>query len=141
MPQNFTKVSCKIEALHDEFVRCAYMKRLKEIENQKLHYTETEIKVCVKQDNYEIKLPHTGQELLYWANELSNCMAGYFGMIDNNLTTIYGFFQEGVLKFAVEVSDNKIVQAQGKYNRDLDFYEKLVLENWFDRFYNGKKTV
>ena len=39
------------------------------------------------------------------------------------------------LIFAVEVQNNRIVQASCKYNAELDAEEKFVLYEWFDRFF------
>jgi hypothetical protein len=132
----FKKVSCKVHSLHDEFVRCSKEERYKHIINQKLDYTKDENDVCIQTGNYQIKLPKTGKELYEWADRLHNCMAGYFDIIKEKESIIYGFFQENILSFAVEISDNSIIQASGKYNADLTIENKKILAKWFIQFFD-----
>jgi len=135
----FRKVTCKVQALHDEFVRCSREERHKDMQNQRLAYSKEELKPCIEANTYYVKLPKTGKELFDWADELHNCMAGYFEMIKNNETIIYCFFQEGILVFAVEICDNEIVQASGKYNANLTIGENQVLTKWFELFFSKNK--
>jgi len=99
------------------------------------------MKPCIVANTYQVKLPKTRKELLDWADELHNCMAGYFKMIQNHETIIYCFFQEGILVFAVEICDNAVVQASGKYNADLTFEQKQVLTKWFEMFQKNKQMI
>ena len=131
----FRKVPCKVEALHDEFVRCSKEERYRYMQNQKLSYSKAEMKPCIETNSYQVKLPKTGKELFDWADALQNCMAGYFDMIKNHGTTIYAFFQEDVLLFAVEICDNEVIQASGKYNADLTLRENEMLTKWFELFF------
>jgi len=62
-------------------------------------------------------------------------MAGYFEMIKIHETIIYCFFQEGILAFAVEISDDEVVQASGKYNANLTIEENETLTKWFALFF------
>jgi len=94
-----------------------------------------DMKPCIKTNTYQVKLPKNGKELLDWAGELHNCMTKYFKNIKKHKTIIYCFFQEDILAFAVEICDNKIVQAQKKYNFDLVAEEEQVLMKWFELFF------
>jgi len=131
----FRKVPCNIQALHDELVRCSREEGYKDIIDQKLSYSKEDMKPCIEADTYQVKLPKTGKELLDWANKLHNCMAGYFEMIKNHETIIYCFFQENILVFAVEICDNEVVQASGKYNATLTIEENKILTKWFELFF------
>jgi len=133
--EKFRKVDCKIEVLHDEFVRCAREKRYQGMVEQKLYYSKKEIEPCVQTDIYTIKLPRNGQELYEWADELHNCMAGYFKGIQSHETIKYGFFQEDNIQFAVEIGDKKIIQSSGKYNASLTVKENEALTKWFKIYF------
>ncbi len=138
----FKKVPCKVKALHDEFVRCAKEKRYEHMHHRKLRYSKELVKPCKKIDEYEVRLPTTGQELYDWADELGNCMAGYYDYIIKNQTTIYGFFMDHTLAFAVEIIDNELIEASGKYNANLLVGEQDVLVKWYTKFFgNGKQFV
>ena len=133
--EKFIKVPCKITALHDEFVRCSKEKRYLHIKSQVLTYTVDDKLACIEIDKYIVKLPHSGEELFKCAEELHNCMAGYFDKIKEHKTLIYCFFQGNSLKFAVEVQNNTIIQVAGKYNNQLNFEEKRLLKKWSKQFY------
>ena len=137
----FQKVSCNVQALHDEFVRCTREKRNQTIIHEKLQYGKVDALPCVEVADYYIQLPHSGKELLSWADILHNCMAGYFDTIRNNETRIYGFFEERTLRFAVEISDKKLIQASGKYNAHLTKEQKEVCGTWLKRFFNHKENL
>jgi hypothetical protein len=64
---------------------------------------------------------------------MHNYLLNYTSAVKNRLSLIYGFFSENELIFAVEVQNNRIVQASCKYNAELDAEEKFVLYEWFDR--------
>ena len=132
----FKKVSCKVQALHDEFVRCSREQRYKYMINKTLDYTLAERKVCIQIDEYQIKLPQTGKELYDWANTLHNCMAGYFDLIKMKESIIYGFFQKDILIFAVEIKDDSIIQASEKYNAKLSVENKKILKHWLEIFFH-----
>lgn len=135
----FQKVDCKPIVLHDEFVRCAMTERYKYISQKKLSYTEEELKPCIAVDNYQVRVPLTGQQLIEWAEYLHNCMAGYFDIIDRHDTIIYCFFHDNHIAFAVEITDMQIKEASGKYNRKLTKEENSVLEKWFNQTFTQAK--
>lgn len=137
----FIKVPCKVKSLHDEFVRCSREERHKDMKNQSLAYSKQDMKPCIEANTYQVKLPKSGKELFDWADELHNCMAGYFEMIKNNETIIYCFFQENILMFAVEISDKTVVQASGKYNSDLTVKQNEIFTKWFELFFQEDKQV
>ncbi len=134
--KNYKKVPCRVESIHDEFVRCSREERYAYMKSQKLAYTKSVMSSCIETNGYEVKVPKSGEELFNWAEKLHNCMSGYFDMIKNKETMIYGFFKDNILKFAVEISDNEVVQASRKYNEDLTTQEKQVLVKWFNIFFS-----
>ena len=138
----FQKVACKPVVLHDEFVRCARIERYKYISQKNLPYSSEKIKPCIWIENYQIRVPLTGQQLFEWAEYLHNCMAGYFDMIVRQETIIYCFFKDKYLEFAVEISDEQIVQASGKYNRELIPEENMIIQRWYKQtFIQTKKKT
>lgn len=130
----FKKVSCSIESIHDEFVRCSQAERFNLMLNQTLEYTSDELKTCMKIKKYEVKLPHTGKELFVWSERLHNCLSGYFEAIKNKETMVYGFFKEDTLVFAAEIENQTIIQASAKYNNGLTDEQQDILTKWYTRF-------
>ena len=43
----FRKVPCKVQALHDEFVRCSKEERHKYMQNQRLQYSKKDMEACI----------------------------------------------------------------------------------------------
>jgi len=139
--ETFTKVSCKVLALHDEFIRCTKKDRYRDMFADKLRFLKNETAPCIKISGYEVKLAMTGEELFEWGEILHNCIAGYFEAIKHKETLIYGFFQEKHLAFAVEIQEGKIMQASGKYNTQLTHYQNEVLTKWYQRFYKDNNRL
>ena len=129
--EKFKKTSCKVKSLHDEFVRCLREQRFISMQDEKLSYRREEVACCVTINKYCICLPQTAQELFMWGEDLNNCMAGYLEEVLNKETIIYGVFRDNFLVFAVEIEDNIIVQASGKYNSKLTQEQTALLDNWF----------
>ena len=137
--QFFNKVPCKINTLHDEFVRCVRKNRGITY-NKQLSYSEEYLKPCVDNNSYSVKLPKSGKDLYEWADTLHNCMSSYFNWIHNGETIIYGFFINNLLSFAVEIRNNNIVQYSAKYNKKLNDYEQKILKDWYElHFKNMEK--
>jgi hypothetical protein len=130
---NFIRVACKVQELHDEFLRCG---KYKNIRNQEVHYLQKDTEPCIELDKYQVKLPKNGQELFKWAGSLHNCMAEYFEDIKNRRAVIYCFFKDNKLKFAVEICHTAIVQARGKNNRNLTEKEMLIVKEWYQSFFS-----
>lgn len=139
LDETFHKVSCKPMALHDEFVRCTWSLRYRDISQENISYTPNALKPCVTVEGYEIRVPLTGEQLIKWAESLHNCMAGHFYMIVRHETLIYCFFEGKELKFAVEIANSNIVQASGKYNRELTPEENRVMQKWYKQIFTQIK--
>lgn len=128
----FEKPKCKIKDIHDELSRLARAKRHEKIKDKKLNYTEDELKACIEIDDFEVRLPRDGEELNRWADELRNCMGGYLDSILDKYTTIYVFFEGKEPKFAVEIYDNKIIQATAIGNSELSEAQQKAMYKWFE---------
>ncbi len=133
----FKKTACKMRDVHDEFVRCVSEERYKHIYKKSLFYPKKELKPCVSTGSYSVRLPHSGKELFEWAEELHNCMSGYFDWIARGETIIYGFFQNGTLLFAVEIQNGRMVQYSAKRNAKLNEDELKLLEKWYGIYFEN----
>ena len=131
----FIKVPCKLNIIHNEFIRCTKEERYNFILNQNLEYSFDEKKPCISIESYKVKLPYTGKELFEWSEILANCISSYFEDIKRKEKIIYGVFENETLIFAVEITDNKIIQASAKYNKKLEEKNQVILKKWFKLFF------
>lgn len=74
-------------------------------------------------------------ELYKWGNAQQNCLSSYYQKIADSETIIYGFFEDGKLKFAIEIVKGVIVQASVKYNQPLTHRDEDTVKGWFERFF------
>lgn len=133
--RKFKKIPLKVQNLHDEFVDFSREKRYKKIMDQTLQYSKEVYSKCSKIDGYQVKVPLSGRELFQWADTLHNCLAAYYELIEDRQSVIYGFFKGNILLFAVEISDDTLIQASEKYNADLTLDNQVVLTNWYQRHF------
>ena len=129
----FIKPKFTLQALHYEFSQCARHKHAKEA-FYSITYHHQQEKAEAKVLGYEVKLPYNGKELFEWSVHLHNCLSGYINQVHQNLTTIYGFFYQDNLEFAVEIVDKTINQARCKYNKELTPMQNEALKTWFHRY-------
>lgn len=129
----FLKPKCTMNALHDEFSRCARFMHAKQT-FLSIVYRDQQEKAEAKVLGYDVKLPHTGRELFEWSERLHNCLSGYFHQIYENQTTVYGFFRNDTIEFAAEIADKTIIQASGVCNQELTPTQQESLKIWFHRF-------
>lgn len=134
LEKDFTKVQCTPKKIHDQFVKIINLRKYKYLTDKKLTYSDKELKAEVKMGNFNVRLPHNGAELYLWADRLHNCMASYLSEIENKKTTIYGFFEEEQIIFAVEIRNEQILQAFRSYNRNLTPYDHAILSQWFKNY-------
>lgn len=129
------KPKCNLNGLHDSIVEYGRKQRLKKICGKEITNISKDFKQCVHIDNYEVKIPKSGDELYEWAGKLQNCMAAYFDAIADKRTKIYCFFKYESIEFAVEIMDKKLIQANGISNRRLTTEQDAVLTKWMGRFF------
>lgn len=132
---DFKPTKCRFDLLHDDIVnyhRIILNKKLFQIE---FHYDEKFLKACININNYEIRLPKNGVQLYQWSNVLQNCLSGYWRLIKEKQTIVYGFYENNEIKFAVEIKNNKIVQSKSKYNQDLQHKEMNLVKGWFKEYF------
>ena len=137
LDQFFRKPKCTITHLHDELVRCSIDKLSLSQRSIKISYKYNQERAKSSVLDYEVKLPYSGNDLYVWANALQNCLNGYLNTICENLSTVYAFFRNNKISFAVEIVENDIQQALGKYNQKLDEEQTKVLKIWYNRFFKN----
>jgi len=126
------KVKCSNYQIHKQFTKLSRKLKYRRKKLNKFNYLYTQKLYLTSVGEYSVKLPLTNHELFTWADILDNCLASYEDRIENYFTTVYGFFIKSELIFAVEIRDNKIIQAYRKYNIQLNKNEKKVLDSWFN---------
>lgn len=136
----FEVPKCKIENLHDDIIRFHQMVLNKHLIDVKFDYEDKFLDACTNIEDYQIKLPLDGIELFNWSNKLQNCLSGYWKLIKEKRTVVYGFYLDNEIKFAVEIKNNKIVQSKSKYNKDLQNKEMNLVKGWFIEFFEEKKN-
>lgn len=133
--ENFNKISpLRYDNLHDEIVKYHRLNQNQVLLNLKFNYNYKQFQGVSKVEQYTIKLPQDGLELYNWSNALDNCLAGYGNVIKRRQTTVYGFFIDDKIKFAVEIKNNKLIQAKSKHNQNLDPKDMSLVKSWFDLY-------
>ena len=130
---NLTLSKANYITIHDQLGN--FQRRFTEraIFDMTFEYEKKYINACYKIEDYEIYLPNTGNELYEWAEKLENCLFSYGFQIKDRRTTIYGFFIDNEIKFAIEIKNKKIVQARKKFNKTLSTKENDLVDNWFKK--------
>ena len=135
------KIKCNIIDLHDSITSYYYDKEQKNYMTGKpIDVLEDDLKPCGQIENYEVRVPKSGDELYHWAGKLQNCMASYFKYILNKDTIIYCFFKNNNIEFAVEIIAKKIIQASAIDNMPLDDEQRDVAKKWLKRYFNPGAT-
>ena len=131
------KIKCNINDLHDSITDYYYDKEQKNyMTGKSLDFLKDDLKPCGQIENYEVRVPKSGDELYQWAGRLQNCMASYFKSILNKDTIIYCFFKDNYIEFAVEIRDKTIIQASGIENMPLDDEQREVAIKWLRRYFS-----
>ena len=136
----FKTTKCKYDTLHMDIVRYHRMVLNKAMFEVNFEHEEKYLKACCNIENYSIKLPANGIELYNWSNILENCLSGYWKLIKEEKTVVYGFAVNDEVKFAVEIRNNKIIQSKSKYNRDLQNKEMSLVNGWFKEYFEVSNT-
>ena len=133
--EHFRKVPLTFQRLHDEFIRINTMRKVALHGKAEFVYEENDLHAQVKKDLFEYRLPETIQILQNWSQQLHNCMYGYSRSIHEGRTIIYGVFKDDILKYAIEIRGNKIVQALGKHNSRIGVEDRVEIDLWFKEVY------
>lgn len=132
--KNFQKVPSGVEALHNEISIFHRTVMFDKLLIEEFRYSSAQLNACNNISSYSVRLPMTGKELFRWSIALENCLAGYGKKIASGKTIVYGFFENDEIKFAVEIQNKQIVQANLKYNQSLDSRDVNVVNSWHQQY-------
>lgn len=127
-PKNFLtthKIACRnYNRLKEHFEEMDFQKRI----DKTLEYT------C---DDYKFIYPTTTQDIKDEAMQQNNCVASYIKKVIDGQCHILFMRKKDDLDHSlvtIEVRDNKIVQAKGKFNRDVTNEELEAINKWNKKF-------
>lgn len=129
-PKNFLtthKIACRnYNRLKEQFVEEDFKKRI----DKSLEYSY---------GKYKFIYPETTQDIKDEAVQQNNCVASYIKSVINGDCHILFMRKKDDLEHSlvtIEVRNNQIVQAKGKFNRDVTKEEQLVVDKWNKKFAN-----
>ncbi len=133
--REFTKVKLTVQNLHDEIVRVYQIRSYRKATKEKFDYEPIYLSACQHYGGLEFRLPLTVRELDAWSKTLHNCMFSYAKRIHQRQAIIYGIFQEGELKYAIELRCFKVVQAKGIANAVLSETVMEIIGGWESQYF------
>ena len=95
---------------------------------------------------YKFIYPNCTQDIKDEAVQQNNCVASYIDrVIDGGCHILFlrrkGFEDKSLVTIEVDPVQNKIVQAKGKFNRDVTEEENKVIEAWNKKFSNKREEI
>ncbi|WP_434581553.1 PcfJ domain-containing protein [Sulfurimonas sp. NW15] len=126
----FKKVKFNADNIHNELVRIGKNALFIKNNNYIFKYEEYELAMQGDIEHLRFILPKDYHELSLWGEYLHNCIAGYSSIIKNKTSIIYGVFISSKLAYAIEIKNNKIVQAKAKYNGNINNQDMLLISAW-----------
>lgn len=115
------KIACRnYNRLRVEFEEDLFKRRI----NKELEFTYKD---------YKFIYPETTQDIKDEAVQQNNCVASYIkGVIDGNCHILFMRKKDKLDNslVTIEVRNNKIVQAKGRFNRDVTIEEQAVIDKW-----------
>jgi len=141
--EHFERCKPRVQLLHDELVRIQnqYINTNQIDMLEKFKYSNQQLEAQSSSDEMDFKLPSTAKELHTWGKELNNCMFSYTSAIKTQDTLIYGVFKDKKLTYAVEIRNNRIVQAKAVNNRRLLDNEKNSIQLWHKKFVQSHTSL
>lgn len=127
-PKNFLtthKIACRnYNRLKEQFVEEDFKKRI----DKSLEYSY---------GDYKFIYPESTQDIKDEASMQNNCVASYIKNVINGECHILFLRKKDNLDHSlvtIEVRDNQIVQAKGKFNRDVTEEEQEIIDKWNEKF-------
>lgn len=96
-----------------------------------------------KNDKYAFVYPKTVQDIKDEATRQNNCVASYVDkVIDGHCHILFMRNKDNIdhSLVTIEVRDNLVVQAKGKFNRDVNSEEELIIEK-YNKYLNKQTNV
>ena len=126
----FHKVKLTTKRLHDEIVRALHIANFSYEGNAIFNYEDSQISAQGIKDDLVFKLPFSAEELSLWSKVLHNCMFGYIDDIQRKSSLIFGVFKEGTLLYALELKEQKIIQAKAVFNQSIPQDDMQIIRKW-----------
>ena len=148
--EDYARMMSEISPRYDKYPRnfltthtiaCRNYNRLKQQFDEKSFQNRRNPKYECKIGKYIFLYPEKIDDIRSEAVSQNNCVASYVqSVIDGKCHILFMRKKEEPDKslVTIEVKNNKIVQAKGRFNRDLTNEEEVVVEKWNTKFENMK---
>ena len=148
--KDYARMMSEISPKYDKYPRnfltthaiaCRNYNRLKQQFDEKSFQNRRNPKYECKIGKYIFLYPEKIDDIRSEAVSQNNCVASYVqSVIDGKCHILFMRKKEEPDKslVTIEVKNNKIVQAKGRFNRDLTNEEEVVVEKWNTKFENMK---
>lgn len=148
--EDYVKMMSEISPKYDKYPRnfltthtiaCRNYNRLKRQFDEKSFQNRRNPKYECKIGKYVFLYPEKIDDIRSEAVSQNNCVASYVqSVIDGKCHILFMRKKEEPDKslVTIEVKNNKIVQAKGRFNRDLTNEEEVIVEKWNSKFGNMK---
>lgn len=148
--EDYARMMSEIHPKYDKYPRnfltthaiaCRNYNRLKQQFDEKSFQNRRNPKYECKIGKYVFLYPEKIDDIRSEAVSQNNCVASYVqSVIDGKCHILFMRKKEEPDKslVTIEVKNNKIVQAKGRFNRDLTNEEEVVIEKWNTKFENMK---
>lgn len=114
-------------------IACRNYNRLKIKYSEEIFNSRKDKNLEFAYDDYKIIYPQTTNDIKEEGVSLNHCVSSYIGsVIDGECHILFLRNKEDLDKSLVtlEVRNNKVVQARGKFNRDVNKKEQIVLDEY-----------
>lgn len=136
------KIPCDVIDIHDAVYHYIHAEEeMAVLSATTFSYEDSFHEACGTFNEHVVTLPENGMQLYDWGNQLHNCLSFYCDRIVTRNTTVFGIFKNQTLHMAIEIQDNKIIQANKKYNEKLNEEETNVVMNWYRATFEVRKTT
>ena len=148
--EDYARMMSEISQRYDKYPRnfltthtiaCRNYNRLKQQFDEKSFQNRRNPKYECKIGKYVFLYPEKIDDIRSEAVSQNNCVASYVqSVIDGKCHILFMRKKEEPDKslVTIEVKNNKIVQAKGRFNRDLTDEEEVTVEKWNTKFENMK---
>lgn len=148
--EDYARMMSEIHPKYDKYPRnfltthtiaCRNYNRLKQQFDEKSFQNRRNPKYECKIGKYVFLYPEKIDDIRSEAVSQNNCVASYVqSVIDGKCHILFMRKKEEPDKslVTIEVKNNKIVQAKGRFNRDLTNEEEVTVEKWNTKFENMK---
>lgn len=148
--EDYARMMSEISPKYDKYPRnfltthtiaCRNYNRLKQQFDEKSFQNRRNPKYECKIGKYIFLYPEKIDDIRSEAVSQNNCVASYVqSVIDGKCHILFMRKKEEPDKslVTIEVKNNKIVQAKGRFNRDLTNEEEVIVEKWNTKFENMK---